>query len=240
MTRIFTSMKVKAKTPTISINNQKGFTLIEILVAIFLMAMGAMVMLSSGSSTNEQMDKTLSNMERSIRFGADEAALRNVVVRLHFKLNLDPQEFAVEYGPNSQYIPPPLPQENTSELSGRELETYEEAQSKNSKKFNRIRELQEDSFEVYFPLKVVGVGLGQSESLVYEGEASIYIYPSAEKDPAIIILADETQIKTLTIEPYTMEFQQTTYPLNDGPEWEQVLSQAQNLFEEWKTNEQRD
>lgn len=233
-------MKSKAKTPTIHIKNQNGFTLIEILVATFLMAMGAMVLLSGGSTSSEQMEKSLSNIERSIRFGADEAALRNVVVRLHFKLNLDPQEFAVEYGPNAQYIPPPLPQENASELSGSELEAYQETQKENSKNFNRIRELQEESFQVYYPLRVVGVGVDQAEELVYEGEASIYIYPSAEKDPAIIILADDTQIKTLTIEPYTMEFQQTTYPLRDGPEWEKVLSQAQNLFEEWKTDEQRD
>lgn len=233
-------MRNKAKIPTINIKNQNGFTLIEILVATFLMAMGAMVLLTGGASSNEQMQKALSNIERSIRFGADEAALRNVVVRLNFKLNLDPQEFAVEYGPNAQYIPPPLPQENTSELSGSELEAYQEVQEENSKKFNRIRELQEESFQVYYPLKVVGVGLDQSEELVYDGEASIYIYPSAEKDPAIIILADQTQIKTLTVEPYTMEFQQTTYPLRDGPEWDEVLSQAQNIFEEWKTDEQRD
>lgn len=229
----------KAKAPTINIKDQKGFTLIEILVAMFLMAMGAMVLLGGSSGTDEQMEETLSNIERSIRFGADEAALRNVVVRIHFKLNLDPQEFAVEYGPDAQYIPPPLQQENIEELSGSELETYQEVQQENSKKFNRIRELQEESFPVYYPLKVVGVGLDQSESLVYDGEASLYIYPSAEKDPAIIILADETQMKTITIEPYTMEFRQTTYPLRNGPEWEQVLSQAQNLFEEWKTNEQR-
>jgi len=204
------------------------------------MVMGSMVLLSGSASSDEQMEKTLSNIERSIRFGADEAALRNVVVRLHFKLNLDPQEFAVEYGPNAQYIPPPIPQENTSELSGSELEEYKKTQEQNTKKFNRIRELREESFQVFFPLKVVGVGLEQGESLIYDGEASIYIYPSAEKDPAIIILADDIQIKTLTIEPYTMEFQQTTYPLVNGPEWEQVLKQAQDIFEKWKTDEQQE
>jgi prepilin-type N-terminal cleavage/methylation domain-containing protein len=233
-------MRTKVKTPTAKIRNQNGFTLIEILVAMFLMVMGSMVLLSGSASSDEQMEKTLSNIERSIRFGADEAALRNVVVRLHFKLNLDPQEFAVEYGPNAQYIPPPIPQENTSELSGSELEEYKKTQEQNTKKFNRIRELREESFQVFFPLKVVGVGLEQGESLIYDGEASIYIYPSAEKDPAIIILADDIQIKTLTIEPYTMEFQQTTYPLVNGPEWEQVLKQAQDIFEKWKTDEQQE
>ena len=233
-------MRPKVKTPTTNIRNQDGFTLIEILVAMFLMVMGSMVLLSGGASSNEQMEKALSNIERSIRFGADEAALRNVVVRLHFKLNLDPQEFAVEYGPNAQYIPPPIPQENPSELSGSELEEYKKTQEQNTKKFNRIRELQEESFEVFYPMKVVGVGLDQSESLVYDGEASVYIYPSAEKDPAIIILADDTQIKTLTIEPYTMDFQQTTYPLENGPEWEQVLRQSQDLFEKWKADEQQE
>lgn len=232
-------MRMKVKTPTINIKEQNGFTLIEILVALFLMAMGAMVLLSGGSSSDQQMEETLSNIERSIRFGADEAALRNVIVRLHFKLNLDPQEFAVEYGPDAQYIPPPIPQENISELSGSELEEYQETQQEISRKFNRIRELQEESFQVYYPLKVVGVGLDQSEDLVYDGEASIYIYPSAEKDPALIILADEIQIKTLSLDPFTMEFRETTYALRNGPEWEDVLAQAQQIFEEWKTDDQR-
>lgn len=229
-------MRVKAKTPIINIKNQSGFTLIEILVAMFLMAMGALVLLNSGGGSSEQMDKALSNLERSIRFGADEAALRNVVVRVNFKLNLDPQEFAVEYGPDAQYIPPPLAQENISELSGSELKQYQKKQEENSRKFNRIRELQEESFQVYYPLKVVGVGLEQGESLIFDGEASLYIYPSAEKDAAIIILADDIQIRTLSIDPYTMDFERSTYALQNGPGWKEVLAQAQTLYEEWKSN----
>lgn len=212
---------------------QKGFTLIEILVAMFLMAMVIVVVLSGGTSSGTDMDETLSNMERSVRFGADEAALRNVVTRIHFELYKEPQEFSVQFGPNSQFIPPPTPTVDPSTLSGRDKEEFEKQSTELAGKFNRIKELQEETFKVYEPLKIVGVGFGLSEHFISDGEASLYLYPTGEKDHALIILADDVQITLLSINPYNMDFERDVYAIQGGPEWRNILSQAEGHFQEW-------
>lgn len=213
--------------------DKKGFTLIEILVAMFLMAMVIVVVLTGGSTGGTDMDETLSNLERSVRFGADEAALRNVVTRINFELLKEPQEFSVQFGPNSQFIPPPTPKVDPNTLTGSEKEEFEKQTSELSGKFNRIKELQEETFKVYEPLKIVGVGFGLSEQFLSDGEASIYLYPTGEKDHALIILADDIQITLLSVNPYNMDFERDVYPIQGEPEWRNILSQAEGHFQEW-------
>lgn len=214
--------------------SSKGFTLIEILVAMFLMAMVIVVALTGGTSgQNQEMEEAATNIERSVRFGMDEAALRNVVVRVHFELNKEPQEFSVQYGPNAQFIPPPQSDKNPSDLVGREKELYEEQSNELTRQFNRIRELQEDSFKIYQPLKIIGVGLGDSEQFIFDGEASLYLYPTGEKDHGAIILANDVQILMLTINPFSMDFERDVYPIQGEPEWDNIISQAQGYFQEW-------
>lgn len=215
-------------------NKTQGFTLIEILVAMFLMAMVVVVVLTGGSSgQNQEMEETATNIERSVRFGMDEAALRNVVVRVHFELNKDPQEFSVQYGPNAQFIPPPQSESNPSSLSGSDKKFYDEQSKKLASQFNRIRELKEDTFKVYLPLKIVGIGLGDSEQFIYDGQVSLYLYPTGEKDHGVVVLANDDQILMLTINPFSMEFETDIYPIQGEAEWDNIISQAQGYFQEW-------
>lgn len=213
--------------------SQRGFTLIEILVAMFLMTMVIVVVLTGGGGSTKDMDEAVTNIERSVRFGADEAALRNVVVRIHFELQKDPQEFSVQYGPNSQFIPPPQATVSPATLMGRDKELYEQQTSDLSRQFNRIRELQEESFKIHEPLKLIGVGFGHSEQFINDGEISLYIYPTGEKDHALVILADDEQITLLSINPFNMDFERDVYPIQGQPEWRNIVSQAEGYFQEW-------
>ena len=46
------------------------------------------------------MDK----LERAVRFGVDEAILRNRIVRVHLLLDAYPQQYALEYAPDEKFI----------------------------------------------------------------------------------------------------------------------------------------
>ena len=69
-------MKTKA------INNDKGFSLIEILVAITLVSVVFGIFASFSFNTTDDLEEATDNVERAIRFSIDEAALRNVIVEL--------------------------------------------------------------------------------------------------------------------------------------------------------------
>ncbi|RPJ66206.1 MAG: prepilin-type N-terminal cleavage/methylation domain-containing protein, partial [Alphaproteobacteria bacterium] len=104
------------------LKNNQGFTLIEILVALVLMALVLGITISSPFSSRDDLDKDVNSIERAIRYMSDEAALKNAVIRFHLLLDTDPQEYAVEYGPSDSFILPPKPEFETSVESKEEVE----------------------------------------------------------------------------------------------------------------------
>lgn len=214
--------------------SQKGFSLLEILIALVLITLVLGVVIGDSFSSRTRLEETVSLVERSLRSSVDEAALRNVITRVNFKLDGETQEFAVEYGPDADFVIP------TSLVKVATVESLAEAEARQKelgqvdKQFNRVRELADKPFEVDDPIRILGVGTKVTNTFIAEGSASIYVYPTGEKDAAFIVLATDQELAVLTTEPFTEAVDITYHALGDENEFAQKLEKAESLFKEWR------
>ena len=218
-------------------NNNQGFTLIEILVALVLIVLVMSLALSNPFSSRNDLDKEVNSLERAIRFMSDESALKNAVIRLHFMLDKDPQEYALEYGPSDSFILPPKPEFETKVETKEEEEIKKKEQKNLNLKFNKIAEFQDSNSELPSNIKVIGVATPQSEKLQMAGEVSIYAFPTGEKDEALVIIGSDEDIISIKVNPFSMNLEHQVYPLGKVSEKELVEKQqakAKEIFEKWQ------
>ncbi len=167
------------------------------------------------TSERQKMDEALTDLERAVRFSVDEAALRNTMVRVHFFLDKVPQEYAVEYGPDDNFVVPASAQgEEASNL--REEEVLKKEREATNKKFNRVREFEESNKQLPEGVTVVGLGTSLTSKMMTEGEASLYVYPTGERDEAIIGLANEQEVATLQVDAFLLDFKRQYLPLGEN------------------------
>lgn len=218
-------------------NSNQGFTLIEILVALVLIVLVMSLALSNPFSSRNDLDREVNSLERAIRFMSDEAALKNAVIRLHFMLDPDPQEYAIEYGPSDSFILPPKPEFETKAETKEESDKKKKAEKDLNLKFNKIAEFQEQNSEIPTNIKVIGVATPQSEKLQMAGEVSIYAFPTGEKDEALVIVGSDEDIISIKVNPFSMKIEHQAYPLGKTTEKELTEKQqekAREIFEKWK------
>jgi len=222
---------------TTLLKNSQGFTLIEILVALVLLALVLSISISSPFSSRNDLDKDVNSIERAIRYMSDEAALKNAVVRLHLMLDSDPQEYAVEYGPSDSFILPPKAEFELI-VETKEEEEKKKKESKNlNLKFNKVQEFQDKNTEMSRDIRIVGVATSQSDKLQTKGEISIYAFPTGEKDEALVLIASDEDIISLKINPFSMKIDRQAYPLGGAAGKELAVIQqekAREIFEKWQ------
>jgi len=218
--------------------HNQGFTLIEILVALVLIALVLTISISSPFSSRNDLDKEVNSIERAIRFMGDEATLKNAVIRIHFYLDKSPQQYALEYGPSDSFILPSKPEFETK-VESKEDEDKKKKEIKSlNLKFNKVTEFQEQNTEISNDIKIIGIGSTQSEKIQSKGEASIYAFPTGEKDEAIVILANDEDIISLKVNPFSMKIEKDTQALGKTATNENELAslqqaKAKEIFEKW-------
>ncbi|TNF02491.1 MAG: prepilin-type N-terminal cleavage/methylation domain-containing protein [Deltaproteobacteria bacterium] len=217
--------------------NNGGFTLIEMLVAMFLVVLVLALAANVSFSSREDLDETLFDIERAIRFGVDEAALKNAMIRLNFILDKKPQKYSLEYGPNDNFV---LPQKlfeavDTSEMDEEERKNTEAA--KIAKKFNKIKEFQDSDRELAENVRIIGVGSNLYEDMITDFQASMYIYPTGEKDKGIVILATDEELASISWNAFTSDFDINYYKYSDSDfvnDVERQTELALEIFGKWK------
>ncbi len=220
------------------IKDARGFSLVEILVALFIGASLYGLYEAGALSSRKDLDELALNLERTIRYSVDESALRNAIVRIHFFLDNEPQEYAVEFGPDDSFVMPIIKGGASQGVSLKEQEKYVKQIEDLNKKFNLVKEFDEKNKQIEDNIAVIAVGTAISEDLITEFHASIYFYPSGEKDNAIIILGSEEELVSINIDPFTLEIERNYHPLNiESTDKEVILAEqrelAKELFNEW-------
>mgnify|MGYP003645225569 FL=1 len=102
------------------------------------------------------------------------------------------------------------------------------------KGFTRVKELSDAPFKVEDPIRIIGVGTKVTGTFMAEGNVSIYIYPTGERDAAFIALATEQEIATLTSEAFTDEIEITYHKLEGEQTFAEKLEKAADLFKAWR------
>lgn len=218
------------------LKSNKGFTLIEILIAFVLILFVLTMAMSDTFNTGADLEKESNNLERAVRFMSDEAALRNAVVRLHFMLNKAPQEYAIEYGPSDSFILPPESDTAIKILTKEEEEKLAKQTKEINLKFNKVQEFQDSNTEVSDNVKILGVGNASSEKFMSTGDVSVYSFPTGEKDDALILLANEEEVISLEINPFNSKIEKKKFkitPVGTRELGDLQTEKAKEIFETW-------
>jgi prepilin-type N-terminal cleavage/methylation domain-containing protein len=209
-------------TPLNHFQNKKGFSLIEILVALTLGAGLYGLYQQSGNDNRKKLEESINNLERAIRFSLDEATLRNTIG--HFVL--PPQEAIVS---------------NLSSSENDEKEKAKKVKSALDRKFSKVSDYSDRTLTIQWPIKLIGVGTTHSKVFITDSEASIYVFQTGEKDSGIIILGSEEELAVLALDPFTLDFKKSFHKMNiSAPTIEEFeekrIEMATQLFKEWDSS----
>lgn len=196
-----------------------------------------MVPFSNEDRDRQMLEDTVNLLNRTVRFSVNESILRNVLVRIKFNLESDPVEYTVEYGDGPEVILPGAVDE--SKLSFSEREALAESQKKFDGKFTPITEFTDGPQTLPEGVEIFAIGTSYNPQLMSLGEASIYFYPTGEKDSSLIIMNNEIAMGTLSISPFedttTHEFIRFTDEEIDRFD-ETIETKAKEEFDEWLRN----
>lgn len=233
-----------AKTPMLTsvqktskkiLTSDRGFALIEILVALVL---AALIFLAIPSSDNTQKHRNLKtavdDIDRAIRFATNEAVLRNSVVRLRISLEKEPAEYTVEYGPAGNLpLPEMLEKQN---LSLEETKNEEEKRTALDKQFTKVEEFEEIKHSISDFVTVLGVATTSQKGFLQEGDVNIYFYPTGEKDGALILFSTDDEIAYLEIAPFLSETNNVFEPLPTSSVAKQediIQTRMDEVYKQW-------
>lgn len=213
----------------------QGMSLIEILVGLALISLIYFVIPRSNDDlARKRLESTIDSFDRAIRFANNESILRNTIVRLKILMDKIPVEYVVEYGPTDTFI---LPEnKDLSKLTLKQQEKYSEVLDDVNKQFTKSSEFKDINKAVDDDVKILGVATSLYPGLQTEGSASIYFYPSGERDSAIIICSSDNQIGMLEVQPFTEETKDNYLAIDlvAGDDIMDKLSEeAQNSYKEW-------
>lgn len=217
------------------LSNQRGFSLIEILVALVL---AALIFLAVPSSEHVQRHRDLQtavdDLDRSVRFAGNEAVLRNTVVRLRISLDKSPIEYTVEYGPAGNLPLPEMTEKPSMSLEEEKKETEKRAAL--DRQFTKVEEFEDIKHEISPDVTVLGLASTSQKKLMKEGEATLYFYPTGEKDGGLIIFSTVEEIAYLEIAPFLSETNSVFEPLktNSVAKLEDILqTRMEEVYKEW-------
>ena len=214
---------------------QDGFSLIEILVALVL---ASLVFLSfpsgEGTQNHRDLQTAVSNIERAMRFASNESVLRNTVVRLRLSLDKTPLEYNVEYGPPGNMPLPDMPVKPTESLEDEKSD--KEKQANLSKQFAKVEEFEEIRHELSEDVQILGIATSYQKKILTNNEASLYFYPTGEKDAALIFFATDDELAYLEVQPFLSETRSVFEPLKTESvaKKEDILqTRMDEVYKEW-------
>ena len=218
--------------------SQKGFTLIEILIAMALMAMILTIIPNPfQSSTRGALEEVSGDLRRSLQIGLDESILRGSIVRLRIDMEATPAKYVVEYGPKTGLILPDFSVYNEERgLSIRDKEALDKRLEDLNSQFQPVTEFSEEESEVNDLVTIIGVATNIRNKFINDSNAAIYFYPTGEKDSSIIILGTDEEIVTIVAEPFMAGVSVDYHPIqsSDQDELDDIhQSKAKEIYENW-------
>ena len=184
-----------------------GFSLVEVLVALTLAALLLYFSLSPpGPSDRDDLDRAMDVVEKIVNFSINESILRNRITRAHFDLSEEIPKIQVEYNSDNEFVLPDVKKYDEGSLGIKEREEKERLFKKINSRFKSIEDIDEDKLKIPEYVQILGIATSLRPILIGDEETSIYVYPSGERDRALVIFASYDQVAALTVEPYTGEF----------------------------------
>lgn len=215
--------------------NQRGLSLIEVLIAITLVAVITAVAVN-GTSFNdrEDLEESIFEIDRAVRYAANEAIMRNAIVRMRFNFDTEPIEYVIEYGQSSQMVLPEMV--DLEKLSIQDREEEAKKQKKLDGKFSNTSYFENGPRKFRENVGIYGVGTSYLDDVITVGNASIYFYPSGEKDSAIVFLYTEDELVSIKVPPFEERIYDDYYKFtqNEANLLDDTLeSKSKEIFNQW-------
>lgn len=187
---------MKALTKISRATNSKGFTLVEILITITLIALvTAFAVPSFSRILRGSNDGYATKVAQLLRQARDRALLTDKLIRL--RIDLDKQVYWLEEAPSS-YM---LPKAENKNLTEREKE---EADKKEESTYRLVKELTPDKVELPSGLKIIEVRTPRQRDPIKEGIVDVFFFNNGNADGVSILFETEEQThQTLTLHPVT-------------------------------------
>ncbi len=217
-------------------HRQSGFTLIEILVSMALASLLLYMVAGSTFSSRRNLDETIDNIERLIRYSSDEASLQNKFLRLGFELDDFDQKLRLEIAQKNDFV---IDLEATRSFDDMTEEEQKEAKKKGG--FFNLPEFDANDYRPSGGVRIVAIGSTLTQKLHTSGVPYVYFYPTGEKDSVIIIIATEDEMVALSTQPYSQVIEREYIALEDvnfsSEDYIEKLTQKANeLYNEWLSN----
>lgn len=217
------------------INNQRGFSLIEILVALLLVSLVVISFPTSDSTEKHRnLKSAVADIERAIGFASNESILRNTIVRLRISFEKEPIEYNVEYGPPGNMPLPDMPVNNHKSLAEEKADA--EKISSLDKQFTKVTEFEEIRHELSEDVQILGIATSFQKKIITDKEASIYFYSTGEKDAALIFFATDQEVAHIEVQPFLSETRTVFEALNleSVAKKEDILqTKMDEVYREW-------
>ncbi len=218
-------------------HSQKGFSLIEILVAMALVSIILLIAVGTDFSDRKSLDQILDKYERVIRFSSDEAILKNNFVRMNLNIDKDDgQHLSLEYSDDKNFVIDLELARRESSESDSDKELREEKEKEQNSSFSNVPEFEAEDFELPGNVVLLGSGSELTENFITSGKTQIYFYPNGQKDASIIIFATSDELATLEIEPFrrVINRRYIKIPEDFNGEFEEyIIEKANEIFSEW-------
>lgn len=218
------------------LKGHRGFSLIEILVALLLASLVLLTFTTNpATQLHRDLQSAVNDIERAVNFASNESILRNTVVRLRLDLEKNPIEYNVEYGPPGNMPLPDMPEEKNSKTLGEEKAESERIAALN-KQFTKVEEFANIRHEISPDVQILGAATSFQKKLMTDETASIYFYPTGEKDAAIVFFATENEFAYLEVQPFLSETRSIFEPLNSESvaKKEDILqTRMDEVYKEW-------
>lgn len=226
----------------------KGFSLLEILVAMALVALIFSMVANFNFTSKQASEQLIEDLTLAIESATDEAALKNTNVRIQFELSSteinpdedtpledQPQSILFEYALDSNELMEKRERVNRSELTQTQLEKFIELEKNNKNNFARISTLKDGKIIPDYPVRVLGVGYPNENKFISTLSSSIYFYPDGDKDPAIIFITEGEQIHYLVIPPFGLNIKYDSVLIesfNNDLVFEEIIEKAKDQAKE--------
>lgn len=190
------------------ISKEKGITLIELVVAIAIIAFmfGVVVIAYNGSDAN--LKDFSAKLQGTIRYTYNEAAIKGLYYRL--RINLDEQTIQVESTELNSILS--FLDSKHNEESSQEQKKEEDALSEEEKTAEDTAKqnafVAENSFllkplKLPSSIKIKDVFVEHEETKVENGEVSIYFFPQGWVEKTVINLCNEDESKCYSVEVFS-------------------------------------
>ena len=212
----------------------QGLSLIEVLVTLMIASLLYVSVSSPSPSERKDLDRAMDTVEKVINYSINESILRNRITRTKFDLTEAEPKITVEFGSDHEFVLPDIAHYDDKSLMISEQEAKERLTKKVDSKFKVIEEIDPERLKLPNTVQILGIASSLRPTFIVDDQTAIYVYPTGERDRALIVFAVYEQVAWLTIEPYTGEFKRQYMEITAEKDLEREHARAvEKILTDW-------